>query len=199
MIFEITFIVVMIHIAINFVKFVKYTNNVFQISLLAMLISILSLVRILGCAVSMINLHMSLLILISISFGERYGLIVGCLFCFISNFFLGQGVWTLYQIISYGYVGLISGKAFKTKKEISGLQIFLFNFLVYILSSLITNISSFFFFFTDYSIEKFLCYYFYSLLIDVPCAVFSGLFLILCSKKIFKVFLRIKKVYLFKL
>lgn len=199
MVFEFIFIMAMIHIATNFVKFVKYTNNAFQFSLLAMLISILSLARVLGCAVSLINVHMSLLILISISFGKRYGLIVGCLFCFISNFFLGQGVWTLYQMVSYGYVGLISGKIFADKKEISRLQIFGFNFFIYLFSSLITNISSFFFFFNDHCLEKFLCYYFSSLLIDVPCAVFSGLFLIACSKKIFRIFLRIKKVYMLKL
>lgn len=193
-------VMVMIHISFKFVKFVKNSNNLFFLSFLAILTSGLALIRVILCAITLINFNMAILILISIAFGKRTGLIVGCLFCFISNFFLGQGIWTVYQMIAYGYVGLISGAFFE---HVSGkgvrVKILIFGFFICIVSSFFINVTSYVLYFASFSLEQFLTYYTASLVIDFPSAVFTSLFLFLFSNKILKIFSGIKKSYMFKL
>lgn len=42
-------------------------------------------------------------------FGGRVGFLVGCLAAVLSNVFLGQGPWTLWQMLSWGLVGASGG------------------------------------------------------------------------------------------
>ncbi|MGD8191717.1 ECF transporter S component [Brevibacillus ginsengisoli] len=42
-------------------------------------------------------------------FGARVGFLVGCLAAVLSNVFLGQGPWTLWQMLSWGLVGSSGG------------------------------------------------------------------------------------------
>jgi len=43
------------------------------------------------------------------AFGPLIGFIIGGNAAFVSNIFLGQGVWTIYQIFSWGFIGIIGG------------------------------------------------------------------------------------------
>lgn len=196
----ISLVMVMIHISLRFVKFVKNSNNLFFLSFLSILTSTLALLRVILCAITLINFHIAILILISIAFGKRTGLIVGCSFCFISNFFLGQGIWTVYQMIAYGYVGLLSGVFFKNVSEKGmRIKILVFGFFICMVSSFFINVTSFILYSGSFSLKFFLTYYASSLVIDFPSAIFTSLFLFLFSKKILKIFSGIKKSYMFKL
>lgn len=64
----------------------------------------------------------SLVILTGISLGCLPGLIVGMLARFICNFFDGQGPWTLWQMLSWGILGLLSGCCFQPIKRETLLQ-----------------------------------------------------------------------------
>jgi hypothetical protein len=48
-------------------------------------------------------------IMVGLVFGPRKGFTVGALTAFISNFFLGHGPWTLYQMFGWGIVGMAGG------------------------------------------------------------------------------------------
>ena len=54
----------------------------------------------------------ALIIITGCSLGAGRGFIVGMLTAFISNMFFGQGAWTLWQMLSLGIIGALSGMFF---------------------------------------------------------------------------------------
>ena len=48
-------------------------------------------------------------IIAGVVFGKRSGFMVGCLAALVSNFFFGQGVWTPWQMYSWGLIGYLAG------------------------------------------------------------------------------------------
>ena len=51
-----------------------------------------------------------LVILAGLSFGSESGLFVGTMVPFISNFWLGQGSWTPWEMLGWGAIGIITGR-----------------------------------------------------------------------------------------
>ena len=49
-----------------------------------------------------------LIMMVGIAFGAETGFLVGIMTAAISNIFLGQGYWTIWQMLSWGLVGAIS-------------------------------------------------------------------------------------------
>ncbi len=54
----------------------------------------------------------ALVIIAGVCFGGETGFLVGAITCFVSNFFLGQGPWTPWQMFALGIVGFIAGLLF---------------------------------------------------------------------------------------
>lgn len=52
---------------------------------------------------------MAVFLLTGVALGSVKGFVVGSLTALVSNFFFGQGPWTLYQMVSWGFVGAIFG------------------------------------------------------------------------------------------
>ena len=55
----------------------------------------------------------ALVIIAGVCFGGETGFLVGGLTGFISNFFLGQGPWTPWQMFTFGIIGFVAGILFK--------------------------------------------------------------------------------------
>lgn len=55
----------------------------------------------------------AIVILSGIAFGSRCGFLIGAVTCFVSNFYFGQGPWTPWQMLGFGFLGLLSGLVFK--------------------------------------------------------------------------------------
>ena len=54
----------------------------------------------------------AIVIIAGICFGGETGFLVGAISGFVSNFFLGQGAWTPWQMFAFGIVGFIAGLLF---------------------------------------------------------------------------------------
>ncbi len=52
---------------------------------------------------------MAVFLLTGVTLGSIKGFVVGSLTALVSNFFFGQGPWTLYQMVSWGLLGAIFG------------------------------------------------------------------------------------------
>lgn len=67
---------------------------------------------------------MAIVIISGVAFGGETGFLVGAVTAFVSNFFFGQGPWTVWQMFSFGIVGFLSGALFgvgairKTKADL---------------------------------------------------------------------------------
>ena len=58
----------------------------------------------------------AVVIVAGICFGAEWGYIVGAFSAFISNFIFGQGIWTPFQMVAMGLIGLFAGLIFKVIK-----------------------------------------------------------------------------------
>ncbi len=55
----------------------------------------------------------ALVIITGVCFGGETGFLVGAVTGFVSNFFLGQGPWTPWQMFAFGVIGFVAGILFK--------------------------------------------------------------------------------------
>ena len=49
-----------------------------------------------------------IIMITGMAFGVKAGFITGAMSAFVSNFFFGQGPWTLFQMAGYGVAGVIA-------------------------------------------------------------------------------------------
>lgn len=78
----------------------------------------------------------AIVMITGIAFGPNVGFVTGAVSMFASNFFFGQGLYTPFQMLGMGLMGLISGfvfykKAYARKKTIVSLIGFISVFLIY--------------------------------------------------------------------
>ncbi len=55
----------------------------------------------------------AIVILAGVCFGGEAGFLVGVVSAFVSNFFFGQGGWTVWQMVSFGFLGFLAGILFR--------------------------------------------------------------------------------------
>lgn len=93
--------------------------NTMVISVTAALTALAVLGRILFASLPSVQPVTFLVLLSGYVFGSGTGFIVGMLTGLISNFFLGHGPWTLWQMLAWGICGLLSGVLGKGKRQLA--------------------------------------------------------------------------------
>lgn len=132
----------------------------------------------------------------ALSFGGEVGFLVGSLAALVSNVFLGQGPWTIWQMFCWGMMGYTAGLLRNTKfmKSIYGQIVFgviwgfLFGWIMNIWYVLHFDISAF-----NFRSYLFSCVT--SLRVDLYHAIFNGIFIAIFSKSWRKLFKRIEIKY----
>ena len=71
--------------------------------------------RVAFAAIPEVKPIMAVVIISGIAFGGETGFIVGAITAFVSNMYFGQGAWTPWQMFAFGFVGMLSGIAFKSR------------------------------------------------------------------------------------
>ena len=92
-----------------FFKFESVALGSKEIALVAMLTTISAVLRIPFAAIPGFQPCTFLIICSGYVFGPISGFMVGAMTPLISNFFLGQGPWTLYQMLAWGLIGYGAG------------------------------------------------------------------------------------------
>lgn len=93
--------------------------NTIIISVTATLAALASLGRIVFAAVASVQPATFLVLLSGYVFGSRTGFVVGTMTGLISNFFVGHGPWTLWQMMAWGICGLLGGVLGKGKSQLT--------------------------------------------------------------------------------
>lgn len=88
-----------------FFKFESVALGSKEIALVSMLATISAVLRIPFAAIPSLQPCTFLIICSGYVFGPIAGFMVGAMTPLISNFFLGQGPWTLYQMLAWGLIG----------------------------------------------------------------------------------------------
>lgn len=86
-----------------------------EIALVAMLGTISAVLRVPFAAIPNVQPCTYIIICTGYVFGPIAGFTVGAMTALVSNFFLGHGPWTLYQMIAWGLAGLSAGYLSKLK------------------------------------------------------------------------------------
>ena len=142
----------LIYIICTFICFLliiyKITNikyiSAFELAQISLFSSFATIGRCFINAVPNFNPFLPIIILSSANMNENCGFLVGIYSIFISNIFLGHGLWTPWQMLAAGTVGYLSSFTFNTKKikpTLKNLALFSLIFIIFIYS-FIMDISS---------------------------------------------------------
>lgn len=120
--------------------------------------------------------------------GGKRGYLVGALSMLVSNFLFGQGIWTPFQMVAMGFVGLIFGVVF-SKIKVNKISLALVGFLsVTVVYGLIVDLSTVLMISGDMNIKSVLSVYLagapFNLIFGATTAVFLFLFGEVFIKKI---------------
>lgn len=191
----VSFIVLAIIVVPFFARFEKRKVNSKEIVLLAILAAIAAVSRVPFAALPSVQPTSFVIIMAGIAFGAEAGFIVGAVSAIVSNFFLGQGPWTPWQMFAWGMMGMTAGlfKDYIWMKSKVGLSIFgfvwgyLFGWIMNIWFML-SNVDS-------WSISYFVTTYAASFYFDLAHGVANVLFIVLFSVGWLKVLQRFKLKY----
>ncbi|MEZ4357855.1 MAG: DUF6580 family putative transport protein [Eubacteriales bacterium] len=122
---------------------------------------------------------LAIAIIAGICFSRESGFLVGALSALISNMFLGQGVWTPWQMYAWGMVGYLAGVLNDSGFFKKNLYIYIFSVMAAMLSNFLLNTWYIFSFITPITIKSALAAYALALPFDISFAVSSLFFLIL--------------------
>lgn len=86
-----------------------------KIVLVAQICAICIVTRAIFSFVPYFNPVLAMIFLSGVALGAIDGFVIGSLTPLVSNFLFGQGPWTLYQMVSWGIVGLAAGVIVKCK------------------------------------------------------------------------------------
>lgn len=156
--------------------------NARSISLLAILISISVVTRILLVGIPNFQATTFIIVMIGFVFGPIYSFVVAVLGCFISNLYLGMGIWTIGQILAWAIIGLLSGFLGKWYKRLPKFVIiiymalcgYIFGFLMSLWTLMLSPIS-------------FIAYYIAGLPFDTNHAISNVLFYIIAGPIMLKI------------
>ncbi|WP_042145737.1 ECF transporter S component [Paucisalibacillus sp. EB02] len=157
--------------------------NIYKITLLALLATLAVVGRIATSLIPNVQPVTSVIILCGIFLGPIASIILAVLVTFLSNMILGTGLWTIWQIVSWGLIGLISGIMGKTMKKLPFFVIVIFSIFSGYLYGFIVSL-------TNYQItgQGFMAYYLVGLPFDTNHAIGNAVFMILLYPTISYVF-----------
>lgn len=127
--------------------------------------------------------------------GAKKGYITGCLSMFVSNFVFGQGVWTPFQMMAMGLVGLVFGVLFdkvKPRRLLLAATGFISVFFVY---GLVADMASVLFLSSDLSVKSIAAVYIAGLPFNAMFSGATALFLFLFGEQFVEKIKRITTKY----
>lgn len=92
--------------------------NTYRITLLALLAALAVVGRYVFAFLPNVQPVTSLIIICGLLLGPLAAILLAILTTFLSNMLLGMGVWTVWQIVSWGLIGLLSGVLGKYPRKI---------------------------------------------------------------------------------
>lgn len=153
--------------------------------------------RIAFAAIPQFKPMLAMVIIAGVCFGGETGFLVGAICGFVSNFYFGQGPWTVWQMVAFGIVGFVAGVLFKKgllRKTRISLSVF-GAFSAIVVYGVIVNLSSVFMMHQQFSWGLALSYMALGFPFDVIHAVATAAFLWVASPMMIEKIERIKTKY----
>ncbi len=174
----ITVIILILSMLPFFVSFEKSRPSARELTLIAGLIAVAVVSRAVFYLVPQVKPIGAVVIVCGACLGAKRGYFIGAMSAFLSNFIFGQGIWTPFQMVALGIVGLAAGLLFneKAKRVPMAIAGFLLCFAVY---GLIVDFSSVLMMTKDYSAMSVLSIYAAGVPFGLVFGASTSLFLLL--------------------
>lgn len=185
--------IVVLVIFIFFWRFEKQVISSKEVAFIAVMASLAAIARVPFAVIASLQPTTFLVMITGYVFGPHTGFMVGALAALVSNFFLGQGPWTPWQMFGWGMCGVSSallGAYAKTYKPVAfavlgGISGYLFGWVM--------NLWNWVSFIYPLNWETFFATYALTFLFDTVHALGNIAFSLIFGKSFYHILLRFKK------
>jgi energy-coupling factor transport system substrate-specific component len=139
-----TALIMLVLVAV-FISFEEGRASAYEVAIIAMLSAASIALRVAFAALPQVQPSTFIIITAGVVFGPRAGFMVGALTPLVSNFFLGHGLWTPFQMFAWGAAGATGGLVAMMWPDIERRGIAVVGFIWGFLFGWITNLSQLFF------------------------------------------------------
>ncbi len=177
-----------------FVSFEKSRPSARQLALISSLIAIAVISRAVFYLVPQVKPIGAVVIVSGVCLGAKNGYIIGAFSAFISNFIFGQGMWTPFQMVAMGLIGMLSGLIFNKRAQRIPLSIVGF-LLVFVVYGLVVDLNTVLMFTSDFSLGSVLAVYLAGVPFNLVFAASTEVFLLIFGEGFIKKINRITTKY----
>lgn len=175
-------------------SFEENTHTTTRLTLIAVMTALSIVGRIAFSAIPAFKPVTAMVIITAIYLGSEAGFLTGVLTALISNFYFGQGYWTVFQMFTWGIIGLLAGLLTKWLKE-NTIPLLLYGVLSGVLYSFLMDLWSVFWMDSTFTPSRYIALIVSSLPFTAVYAVSNMIFLLVLTKPIGKQIERIRTKY----
>jgi energy-coupling factor transport system substrate-specific component len=178
-----------------YIRFEKRAFTSREIVLLSVLAVIAAVSRVPFAPLPGVQPVSFVIIMTAIVFGKESGFMVGATAAIVSNFFLGQGPWTPWQMFAWGLVGFLAGLLKNTRLMNKAWGQMIFGFLAAFLFGWIMNVWMIVGFINEVSWESVIAANVASFAFDLAHALSNVFFIAIMGRQWIKILERFKRKY----
>ncbi|SHN20109.1 ECF transporter S component [Gracilibacillus kekensis] len=147
--------------------------NTYKLTLISLLAALCVIGRISFQFLPNVQPVTTIIIIASAMLGVLPGIFIAIISTYLTNLFLGMGIWTIWQMIAWTVIAMLSGLLGKYEKSNKMIAFLLFSILAAYIYGLVVNIGSF-----TYA-GSFLAYYLAGIPFDTMHAIGNGAFMLI--------------------
>ncbi|MCH5198966.1 MAG: ECF transporter S component [Oscillospiraceae bacterium] len=176
------------------ISFEKKEHSATYLLLIAALTALSVMGRLLFAAIPAFKPVSAMVVITAIYFGPEAGFLTGALSALISNFYFGQGPWTVFQMAAWGFIGFFAG-LIRGKLKNSRLMLALAGAVSGVMYSLLMDVWSAVFADGTVLWSRYIALVVSSAPFTAIYAVSTAVFLLLLQKPIGRILQRLKDKY----
>ncbi len=178
-----------------FISYERSNPSAREIALIASLIAVAVISRAVFYLIPQVKPIGAVVAVSGVCLGAKKGYLVGSFSAFISNFIFGQGIWTPFQMVALGLVGLFSGVIF-SKLKVNRLTLAVTGFLLtFALYGLVVDLCSVLMLSSDFTLPSILSVYGAGVPFNLVFGITTAVFLLLFGEEFVSKINRLIKKY----
>lgn len=176
-------------------SFEKKEHSAQKLTIIAALTAICIVSRIIFTPLQGFKPVTAIIIISALHFGAESGFMVGAMTALISNFYLSQGPWTPFQMLTWGLIGFFTGLLSERLKK-NKAWLLIYGAIAGILFSMLMDIYSVLWYDGGFNLSRYIASVISSIRFTVIYAISNVIFLLILANPIGKKLERIKDKYI---
>ena len=178
-----------------FMRFERKKNKAEEIVLIAVLAAAAAVSRIPFAGLPSVQPVSFLIMVTAFVFGVHIGFMTGSVAAIVSNIFFGQGPWTVWQMIAWGFVGFATGVLRKTPLMRNGVLRILTGFILGFIFGIIMDIWMVLSMGGGFSFSMMMLYFRVGFIFNLAHALSNVFFIVIFFTHLTRILERVKKKY----